>query len=508
MNAASDAATMQRSPRGAVVALTLLAVLVLTIATPGSSVVESFPGGCRDVDTGDARAWGDAVALIVRIKGEDQLITPVSDIALRQDGPGMANKSDELIPISVGANGNVVRGSILMSRIDLKVDGDPLRAQAWSQAAVVDLDILNGTVTADVVKAWANGEADTRHAFTRTVDSEIAGLHVSDLANVQSAPGAHIELGPTLGDVVGPGSFVSTYVREDNSTMPKPSDPFYRADTTVTMLHVYLSDVLGIGSVEVIVSRAHAHAEVPTPFCGLVQSVTSAAYVARARTAVDDSKPGILVGEQHIGVVGGKGHHQLLGAEVPVGEKSYAEVNVTESFVYGNVSAGRYSEAHAMSKVLGLCILQDGTVRDGNTEDYGDCLVGITALRAESNSYANATAAISWGSVTVVGAVVAGFDVCELLGMDDESNEQGHNTTSSNICKPPQDTMLTIGPYKVWFNQRERDPAEPGHTGYYVRAMRIQGPVIGDLIVSRAYTSADFFDGASGADTTMTGSLP
>ena len=87
------------------------------------------------------------------------------------------------------------------------------------------------------------------HAFTRTTDSEIAGLRVADLAQVQSAPGAQIELGPTLGDVVGPGSFVRTYVREDNSTMPKPNDPFYRGDTTVTMLHVYLSNVLGIGSV-------------------------------------------------------------------------------------------------------------------------------------------------------------------------------------------------------------------------------------------------------------------
>jgi hypothetical protein len=92
--------------------------------------------------------------------------------------------------------------------------------------------------------------------------------------------------------------------------------------------------------------------------------------------------------------------------------------------------------------------------------------------------------------------------------MRDQDAEQGDNRTSTNLCKPPQNTMLTIGPYKVWLNQRQRDPTEPGHTGYYVRAMRIQGPVVEDLIISRAYTSADFIDGASGSDTTLSGSLP
>jgi hypothetical protein len=500
---------MQLSPRGALGACALLAILVLATAVPGSSTVQVFPGGCREIDTMDASARGDAVALIVRIDGKDQLITPVSEIHLAQQGPGMNDTEDSLQTIEVP---DILTAKLLSSRIDLKVDEDPLRSQAWSQAEVVDLDILNGTITADVVKAWANGEADTHHAFTRTTDSEIAGLRVNgDLVQVQSAPGAQVQLGPTLNGVVGPGSFISTYVREDNSTMPKPDDPVFRGNTTVTMLHVYLSQVVGIGSVEVIVSKAHAHAEVPTPFCGLIQAVKSAAYVARSRTSIDDSKPGIVVGEQHVGVVGGRGHHQLLGAEVPVGKGSTAEVNVTESFVYGNVStAGQFSEAHAMSKVLGLCIAQDGTAsaEQNNTDDYGKCLVGITALRAESNSYANATDAFSWGSVTVVGVTVAGIDVCKTLGMRDQSEEFGNNQTSTNICKPPQDTMLTIGPYKVWFNQRQRDDDEPGHTGYYVRAMRIQGPVVEDLIISRAYTSADYIDGSSGSDTTMTGKLP
>lgn len=506
MNAGCDAAHMQLSPRGALGAISLLTILVLAVAVPGTSSIQSLPGACRDIDTMDAEARGEAVALIVRINGEDQPITPVSDISLAQDGPGMADKEETMVPLEVDG---ILTAKLLTSRIDLKVDEDPLRSQAWSQATVVDLDILDGAITADVVKAWTHAEAHTHKAGTNTVDSEIGGLRVDEtLVQVESSPAAHINLGPTLGSVVGQGSFIRTFVREDNSSMPGRGSILFRANTTVTMLHVYLSDVSGVGTVEVIVSQAHAYAQAPTPFCGRVQSVKAAAYVSRSRTEVDDSKPGVLVGEQHVGVVGGRAHHQLVGAEIPVGAHSAAQANVTESFAYGNVSADRYSEAFAMSKVLGVCIDQDGTVEEGNTEDFGDCLVGITAIRAESNSYANATDAFSWGSVTIVGVTVAGVDVCETLGMGDENDVHGNNQTSSNICKPPQDTMIEIGPYTLWFNQRERDPPEEGHTGYYVRAMRIQGPVIGDLIISRAYTSADFIDGASGSDTTMTGTLP
>lgn len=496
---------MQLTPRGALRAGALVAVLVAAVAVPGTSETQVYPGGCRTIDSMDADAWGDAVALIVRVDGEDLLESPYAQISAMQDGPGMSHEEDTWREIEIEG---LLTAKIMNSRIDLRVDEDPLRAQAWSQATVVDLDILQGTIKADVIKGWANAEADTSHAFTRTVDSEIVGLHVGDLGTVQAAPGVQVDLPTVTNTVVGDGSFVRTYVREDDSSFPGNGSILYVGDTTVTMLHVYLANVPGFGSVEVIASKVHAHAEVPTPFCGLVQSVKAAAYVARARPQVDSSFS-VLVGEQHIGVVGGKGQQQLLGVEVPVGETSLAEVNVTESRVFGNVTPNVHSEAFAMSKVLGLCIRQDGTVEEGQVEDYGECLVGATAIRAESNSFANASHQISWGSVTIVGLYVLGFDVCEELGMRDQNHVQGNNRTSTNVCKPPQDTMITIGPYTIWLNQRERDAAEEGHTGYYVRALRIQGPLIGDLIVSRAYTSADFTATGPGSDTeTLTGAAP
>jgi hypothetical protein len=489
---------MQLTPRSALMACAILAVVVMASAAPVTSEPQVFPGGCRVIDTMDADAWGDAVALIVRINGDDVLLSPYSQVSNSQDGPGIPPYAEESFK-NVTIEG-VLSAKILTSRVDLKVDEDPLRSQAWAQAEVVDLNILDGTVTAQAVKGWAYAKAEVNLADTMTVDSNIVGLQVGDLADFEVAPGVQVTFPEVVQEVVGPGSFVKTYVREDASHFPGNGSILYVGDTTVTMLHVYLASVPGLGSLEVIVSKAHAHAEAPTPFCGLVQNIKAAAYVARSRPDVD-SATSILSGEQHIGVVGGRGHQQLFGAQIPVGPDSYMETNVSESEISGYVNASVESRAYAMSKVLGVCILQDGTVAPENytVEDYGDCLIGVTAIRAESNSLANASAAISWGSVTIVGVTVLGVDVCEALGMPDENDVEGNGSSTGNICKPPKNSVLEVGPYTIYLNQREYDNATgPGHTGYYVRAVRIQGPLVGDLIISRAYTQASYMATASG----------
>lgn len=473
----------------------LLVVAATPLATLAAPDILVFPGGCRDIDAMDADAWGEAIALIVRVNGEDFADSPYSPVSAFQDGPGMGSAEDAEQNITIEG---LLSAKVLYSRVDLRVDRDPLRSQAWSQAEVVDLNVLDGLITADVIKAWANGKTEVNLANTTTTDSDIVGLRVGNLADLDIAPGATVMIPDAAADVAGPASFVKTYVREDESRFPGNGTIQYVADTTVRMLHIWLSNVPGFGSVEIIVSQAHAHAETPTPFCGLVQSVKGAAYVARVRTDMDESRPGILVGEQFIGVVGGEARQQLVGTQVPIGPTSAMETNVTESEVRGWVKTNGESRSSAMSKILGLCIDQDGTVSEGNTEDYGDCVIGATAIRAESNSKANATAAISWGTATIVGLTVLGQDVCELLGMPDENDVEGNGSATANVCKPPKNSTLQVGPYTLFFNQREYDAPREGHTGYYVRALRIEGPVIGDVILSRAYSGADYLDNGPG----------
>lgn len=481
--------------RASAVLLLLVAAVPLTASSAPDILV--FPGACREIDAMDADAWGDAVALIVKIDGEHVLESPYSPASAYQDGPGMNSSERAWREIAIDG---LLTAKILNSRVDLRVDRDPLRSQAWSQATVVDLNILNGTITADLVKAWAAARTEVNLANTTTIDSDIAGLRVNEeLLDVDVAPGVAVMLPDVTNPVVGNNSFVKTYVREDESRFPGNGSINYVADTTVTMLHIYLSNVVGFGSVEIIVSKAHAHAETPTPFCGLVQSVKAASYVARVRPALGDDT-NVLVGEQFIGVVGGQARQQLVGVQVPMGDESYAEANVTESEVWGYVTSNGESRSQAMSKVLGFCLLQDGTVAPENytVDDYGDCLIGATAIRAESNSKANATAAISWGTVTIVGLQVLGQDVCALLGYPNEDHIEGNGSATTNICKPPKNSTLTVGPYTIFLNQREYDAERPGHTGYYVRAVRIQGPLIEDIIISRAYSGADYLNEGPG----------
>lgn len=486
----------------AVLVLLAGALVTSTVAADENATLEVgapdilvYPGACRDIDAMDADAWGDAVGLIVRIDGEDQLISPASEVNQTQDGPGMSNDTAEFQ--EVGIDG-VVTAKILTSRVDLKVVRDPLESQAWSQATVVDLNILDGTITADTVKAFAYAQADIHGAETMTNPSTIQNLKVPDLSITDVAPGSLVKL-PSA--PFGAGSFIATYVREDDSRFPGNGSILYEGDTTVTMVHVWLATVPGVGSLEVIVSQAHAHAESPTPFCGLVQSVAAGAYVMRARPTTFDDEAGILVGRQDIGVVGGSGRQQLLGEEFLVGPNSLLELNVSETRVNGTVTPNVESESQAISKVLGLCINQDGEMQDTSdpnfAEDYGGCFISATAIRAESNSRANATAAISWGSVTIVGLRVAGVDVCaDLLGMPDDGNKSSDDPTATNpnICKPAKNTNYNLGAINITFNQRERDEARPGHTGYYVRAVRIESPAFGTIILGRAYSSADYFD--------------
>src|SRR5688572_19248296 len=94
---------MQLSPRSALKACAILAALVAATAVPASSEVQVHPGGCRLIDSMDADAWGDAVALIVKVDGEHFPLTesPYAPTSAYQDGPGMTHDERDWREVSV-----------------------------------------------------------------------------------------------------------------------------------------------------------------------------------------------------------------------------------------------------------------------------------------------------------------------------------------------------------------------------------------------------------------------
>ena len=87
-------------PRGALRACALLAVLVAAVAVPASSKIQTFPGGCRAIDTMDAKASGDALALSVKLDGQELLGTDFANVSATQVGPGMNDSAEPFMPTS------------------------------------------------------------------------------------------------------------------------------------------------------------------------------------------------------------------------------------------------------------------------------------------------------------------------------------------------------------------------------------------------------------------------
>ena len=475
---------MRPAPRAMLTSAALAILLAATAPLAAAQTDVVFPGACRDVLAADAKASGRGVPIYVALNGEAVLTTdpPAAEASL--SGPGKAGDRVGAIDIAIPNEENpIVAAQILTSRVDLDVDNESegLEAEAWTISRVAHLNVLDGLVTADIVRGFAYARTDVRSARTWTDPSTIVNLRVNGVSVTDISPGANITLPEVL---FGPGSYVTVYERVDESRRPTEEDPRYIADVRVRMIAVHIEKMPLLGMVDVIVSEAYAHAETPTPFCGVAQSVEAGGYTLRIRDALEE--PGILVGEQHIGVTGGSAHQQLLGEHLTI---LGAEVllNVTETDMEGTIVAGGYSKSDAMSQVLGLCIRLDAEA------EAPDCFIEAVLVRAEAHCYADEDGASCEGKTTILKLVIDGVDVCAALGQDQDDE---------GICEPGVGAkVVEIAGITVTLNQQERVQTD-GFASLYVRAIRIDGvPLLGTVVIGRAYASAGYEDVSANAQT-------
>lgn len=460
-----------RVPVGA--ALLLLTLISAPLAAAqDDDLSEFFPNACRTVSPLDAIAHGMGNPLTVILNGEATEPFVETGIATAtQVGPGKSGDRTSFLSVSVPDEDDpIVTAELLAARVDLDVDGpeDGLEAEAWTNTRLAHLNVLDGLVTADLVRGFAYARTDVRSARTYTDPSTIVGLQVAGISYTDIAPGANITLPP----LVGAGSYVSVYERIDHSLPPTEVSPLYVADVRVRMINIHITNAPLLGAIDIIVSESYARAQSPTPFCGVAQTVESGAYTTRVRSGLEE--PGILVGEQHIGITGGSGHQQLLGETIQ-GLGVLVQVNVTETDVTGTIEAGVSTDARAMSQVVGLCVKLDDT--------QPDCFIKATVIKAEATAHADADGAVCAGDVQILELVVDGVDVVAALNLDGT----GHPDVAGD------DPTYTVGPIGIWLNQQERMESD-GYCSLYVRAIRIETglPVVGTVIVGRAYVSAGF----------------
>jgi len=417
-----------------------------------------------------ALAEGSAFGARVRdtVLAIDQTLVPVSS---RQQGVGRDEQSDQLLDVTVPVpGGQDLRADVLQASSTSEVTNAPAQAKHTSVAETVNVNVLNGLVTASLVRGVATATASGLASSFSSGGSAFKDLVVNGVAMNDVTPNTRIDLPAKL---FGPGSYVLLYERVGSTSTPAPGQiegGTYAADLIVNMIHVFITDSLplvpGNQMVEVIVSNAVAHADFPQrELCAIPpeQTVSGHAFIASATT--DPLLVPTTVGFVSIPATGGLDHQDL--DEVTIG--SAVSAGASESESGGGLSATT-STASSFAQAAGVCL--------GPTTG---CTINATLVKSQSNSTADESGASSNDDGTeLVGLVVMGTPV------------------SAN---PPPNTVIELpGIGFVILNEQVSDAPATGHTGLTVRAIHAfvtvpgnpAGLQEGEVIVAEAHSDAGF----------------
>jgi hypothetical protein len=426
-------------------------------------------------DLANARGGAFGARVNDTLLGLNQTLVPVSS---SQSGVGSNGQTDQLLTLDVPQpEGDILRAVAVRTSSTSTVTEAPAEARDTGTAEAADVNVLDGLVTADLVRAVATTTATGSASSFSSLGSSFKDLAVQGVAVNDVTPNTRIDL-PAA--VYGPDSYVLLYERIGSTSRPpagQTSDGTYAADLAVNMIHVFITDTLvavaGNQSLEVIVSHADAHSDFPQTFTcpgAPTQSVSGHAFVLSETTQAPVLPT--TVGFVSIPPTGGRDHQDLDEAALS-GVTAGASVSESQGTLGTTESA-----ASSYAQVAGVCLAPAA----------GGCTVGAELLRAASNSSANAAGASSNdGDTKILGATVNGTPVAA------ES--------------PPNLKVEIPGVGYVIFNEQFCDDgaalpdcAGSNHAGLTVRAIRLVvtvpnnqlGLSLGEVIVAEAHSDASF----------------
>lgn len=458
--------------------------VICNVATASSPDHDTEPSNevCIDAtpapDPSGANAAGSAYGADVHVSllGTqiiDQTLVPTES---EQSGVGSDSDDDELLGASIPPPGGaVLRAALLSTSSTSTVSEQPAQARQVSIAETAGVDILDGLVTASLVRGVAETTASGDAASFSSVGSTFEDLRVNGVSMNDVAPNTKIGLPSAL---YGAGSYVLLHERTGSTTRPPTGDlsgGTYAADLAVNMIRVHITALAPLGDkIDVVVSNAVAHADFPqTRLCQAQpkQAVSGHAFIASADT--EPSVAPVVVGYTSIPTSGGFDHQHL--AEVSIGGGDVFEAGAAVSESTGSLSALE-SDASSYAEASNVCLLADG---DG-------CTVGAELVRSRSNSAAGPVSRSSNdGDTVLVGLQVLGQGiggtpdpntVIELPGI-------GFLVLNEQVCDNGADLAAGCD-----------DGA--GHTGLTVRALRLVVtqplglPLGAEVIVAEAHSDA------------------
>jgi hypothetical protein len=377
--------------------------------------------------------------------------------------------------------GDIVRADVVVASSESTITEAPPQAAHTSMAETANVNLLNGTITADAVRAQATAIASGSASSFSSVGSTFKNLTVAGVAMNDVTPNTRVDLPAAQ---FGSGSYVLLYERVGSTSTPSPGQiegGTYAAELKVNMIHVFVSDlqplVLGSQQVEVIVSDAIAKADFPQlELCSIPpeQTVSGHAFVASAAT--DPSLLPTTVGFVSIPPNGGLDQQNLESVAI----SGAASAGASQSESSGALTADA-SGASSFAQASGACLMQSG-----NT-----CGLSATLVKSTSNSTATASGASSNDAGTqLVDLVVLGTPVA---------------------ANPPPNTVIDLpGIGFVILNEQFCDNqgtlpncssgTSAGHAGLTVRAIRLfvtapdnpLGLQTGQVIVAESHSDAAF----------------
>jgi len=446
-------------------------------STPDPLCIDTTPGPRPDL----ANASGSALGAHIEVP--PLLNEDISQAASSQSGVGSDGASDELLSLAaLGIPEDVLAASVLSTTSTSTVTADPAQARALSTATAVGVNVLDGIVTADLVRGVADATAtgDSVNASTvgttfknLTVDPDGTGGEEPMLVNDVN-PNTTITLAP---DIFGAGARVVLFEESKTTSAPaigQLSGGTYAADASVNAIHVVIP-LLGI---DIIVSQAIAHADFPqTTLCEEVAGQRVSGHAYTASLTLDPDLVGLLEGYVEIPSTGGADHQHVDHLKIP---QSGATVNLgaSDTDAVGSIADPSVSTAHAYAAVASVCLLKEA----------GACTIGADAVRSEASSTADALGASSSDAGTTflnlviggtpIGGVAPANTLIEVPGV-------GFVILNEQFCTSPTGGLAP-------------SCADPMATGLTVRAIRlvitadiIGGPPPGaELIVAEAHSDA------------------
>ncbi len=405
------------------------------------------------------------------------------NVSTSQHGVGSARQEDSLLTLTDPiTGGGIVRADVVVASSESTITDSPAEARHTSIAEVANLNILNGQITADTVRAQATAIASGSASSFSSTGSAFKNLIVSGVAMNDVSPNTRVDLPAAL---YGPGSYVLLYERAGATSTPAPGQiqgGTFTAQLTVNMIHVFVTDFLplvaGNQPVEVIVSNAVAETDFPqTELCAIPPEQTVSGHGFVASAATDPSLVPTTVGFVSIPPNGGLDSQSLEQVQI----SGAVAAGASQSESSGTLTTDT-SSAASFAQASGVCLLSSQT----------GCGISATLVKSKSNSAANATGAASDANGTeFLGLVVQGTPVSaapnpntvvELPGI-------GFVILNEQFC----DNQGTL-------SRNCSDGIVSGHAGLTVRAIRLfvtapnnpLGLKTGQVIVAESHSDATF----------------